>query len=351
MTRKSGVAILLGAGLFLAATVSLALDPPHDGSSAMGCDSCHILHNSLGSSLTSDTNANLCLSCHTVGGPAGALPLSSSMEAYSSASGWVGTSHRWDGTMPATDAPTNRFGLRSVASLADPNIAVRVKEYGNVVTCSACHDQHSQNAAPWDPFAGGGTATSGTASVVKDNRQGWTPNQWAGNYVKMTGGANLNQVAQIAFNTYSSLTLVTPFTAPVAAGDPYIIARGRHFQRSANSLNQACEDCHYYRSPASGQTDVETWTGKPLSHPVGKVFTSANGETPNVADPSQFNSAPLKPAFDNWSAQTGGRYQYNRGSDTNSTNNLVVDPTGQVRCLSCHGIHYTDSDSGTVDQP
>ncbi len=123
---------------------------------------------------------------------------------------------------------------------------------------------------------------------------------------------------------------------------------GRHFQRITDDLNNMCEDCHYYRVVT---TSVRTYTGNKLSHPVVKVFTNAQLETPTVTDSTQFNAAPLEPASANWAQQTGARYHLNGGTDTNVTNNMVVDANKQTRCMSCHGIHYTDSSSGTIDQP
>lgn len=128
-------------------------------------------------------------------------------------------------------------------------------------------------------------------------------------------------------------------------------ASGRHFQRDNNDLNQLCEDCHYYRTPASGQTSVRTYTGNKLSHPVVKIFSSSQGETPDVSDTTQFNTAPREPAAASWSAQTGARYHLNGTGDTNLTNNIVLDANKRTRCLSCHGIHYADSDSSTTDGP
>jgi len=118
--------------------------------------------------------------------------------------------------------------------------------------------------------------------------------------------------------------------------------------RMANDLNQLCEDCHYYRT-AGVYTDVKTYDGTKKSHPVVKDLQT------DVADPLLFvGAAPVEAncAGGSCPAQTGApRYHLNGTGDTNLTNNIVLDSNGKMRCLSCHGMHYTDSDSSTVDQP
>lgn len=197
-----------------------------------------------------------------------------------------GTSHRWDAAMPLIDSPNNQYGLRWATSLTTL-IKPKLNTFGSIIPCSVCHNQHSQANTPWDAFAPGWT-TVGTGS-------------------------------------------------------------GRNFQRISNDMNQICEDCHYYRAPATSGTDVRTWDGNKKSHPVKKIFTNDIGR--NVWDTTQFNNVPLEPASANWAWQSGGRYHLNGGSDNNVTNNIVVDSSKQIRCLSCHGIHYSDSSSGTIDGP
>jgi hypothetical protein len=177
--------------------------------------------------------------------------------------------------MPATSSPSNQYGLRAVADIADAGMKAVLTNFGGVVTCSVCHQQHNQTLTPWDP------------------------------------------------------------TAPAST-----TAAGRHFVRVPNDYNQLCEDCHYYRTQPSTQTNVRTYTGKPTSHPV----------TVNLAGAS-YHAVPLEPQAAAWAPQPGTRYALNGGTDTNLTNNLVMDPSSQIRCLTCHGVHYTDSNSATVDQP
>lgn len=289
MVKTYGIIGLIAVSVLLSFGTAAAIDTPHTGN----CQACHMLHNSLGSSLTNqDTNANLCMSCHTTAGTAFQKPFASSDQANI---GPGRTSHSWSGLMPATDNPDNAYGLRSITNLSAALKTALTKNCNKSgttcvsypTTCSVCHNQHIQSAAPWDPNAPA--------------------------YVTGNGS-------------------------------------GRHFMRADNNLNQLCEDCHYYRTPASmpggtvSQTDVRTWDGNKKSHPMQLSLSGAS-------NPSRFHTAPVEPEAAAWAAQTGSRFQGNGGTDTNPTNNLVFDSSQQIRCLTCHGIHYTDSDSGTVDQP
>jgi len=308
MKRFYTAIIIILAAISTILGIALAIDPPHDATTTTNCNSCHSLHNSAGPSLTKEAeNYNLCLGCHSTSGSASTKPFQDTDQATP---GTSGTSHRWTGVMPATDNPNNPYGLRRVDSLNNTALKAKLGVFGTCsnpaytnktncetnggtwtakVVCSVCHNIHSQSAAPWDPNA---PSYSGSGT-----------------------------------------------------------GNGRHFMRAANDLNQLCEDCHYYRTPASGETDVRTWSGNKKSHPVQKIFTSANGETPDVTKPAQYNTAPLEPQAASWAAQTGARYHQNGGTDTNPTNNMVIGSDKTVRCLSCHGVHYTDSNSTTVDQP
>jgi predicted CXXCH cytochrome family protein len=462
------LSLLLGlTGLFGTAG---ATDPPHNGAENIFCSSCHIPHpvvpTSYFGSLTRDSNANLCLSCHFLGGVALNWPFASSDQAEP---GTSGTSHRWDrdmtpGAAPlylAAATPNNAYGLRTPSELATPALRTILTKYSNSVVCSTCHQQHSQANTPYDPYSynasagdGGGTATggslntltdttktgwtgsewvgytlvitggtaaninqartisgstgspdctltvssnfpaavqagdtyyitnnatpsfnSGTATAgdssdVVDGTKSWTTNYWAGYYVKMTGGANSGDRRRIQGNTANTLTLADAFTYPVAANDTYYITSARHFMRINSVTADMCNDCHYYRSFASmnggiHQTDVHTWDGNEKSHPVGKGLS-------DVSDPSQFNAAFLEGYCSgpdpcstltmtgcsagsgctwNWAAEGGARGELNGGADTNLTNNITVGNDGKVNCLSCHNVHFADSDSATVDTP
>lgn len=294
MKGKKIILFILFISIILYTDYTFALDPPHDSSNPLepvNCNSCHVLHNAPGTSLTKNaSNANLCMSCHVdPGGWASEKPFNTNMEAVP---GTRGQSHSWSGAMPGSSSPNNQYGLRARNDLTSSAIRAQLTKFSDVATCSCCHNQHSQTNAPWDPFAPG-------------------------------------------------------------VGD------GRHFQRITNDLNQMCVDCHFYRNTNASSDPsslrYQAWNGNKRSHPVNLIFSSAQGEIPNVNDTTQFNTAPREPGSAGWAAQTDAagvyRYKQNGAPDTNLTNNIVLDASANVKCLSCHGVHYTDSDSTTVDGP
>lgn len=221
------------------------------------------------------------------------------------------------------------------------------------VVCSTCHDVMLQTNVPWDPSGTtpivSGTATGGSTTTLVDSTKTWAPNQWAGYFIRMPNTTS-GKIQVIGSNTANTISLISgeTFGSSVAVGAAYgILAEGKHFMTMSNDLNQMCEDCHYYRT-AGGCTDLKTYDGTRKSHPVVKNLST------DVANASLFvGAAPYEPNCKSVScAQSGApRYYQNGGTDTNATNNIVLDANGKIRCLSCHGMHYTDSDSLTVDNP
>ncbi len=206
-----------------------------------------------------------------------------------------------------------------------------------------------------------GTATGGATTSVIAALKTWTTNAWAGYYVKMTSGANAGLRSRIESNDATTLTIpaAEAFPDPVGNGDKFYITSNRHFMRINNAENELCVDCHYYRTPGSkpggtiSQTDVRTWDGNKKSHPIAKNLSQYNaGTNPNgVQDGAQFVAVPLEPQAANWAVQGGSRGHLNGGTDTNLTNNITFGIDGTISCLSCHNIHYSDSNASTVDTP
>lgn len=97
------------------------------------------------------------------------------------------------------------------------------------------------------------------------------------------------------------------------------------FLRIDNSADALCLDCHRSRN----NTSVRTYTGSDLSHPVGV-------------------SLPATETFHNPPLDVDGNPQ---PSDGNTSNDYILGAGDNVSCTTCHGIHYTDSNSGTVDGP
>lgn len=97
------------------------------------------------------------------------------------------------------------------------------------------------------------------------------------------------------------------------------------FLRLDNSADALCLDCHRSRQ----MTSVRSYTGNSQSHPVGVVLPSTEG----------FHNPPL---------DIDGNPQ---PSDGNTTNDFDLLSGNTVSCTSCHGVHNTDSNSGTADGP
>jgi hypothetical protein len=89
-----------------------------------------------------------------------------------------------------------------------------------------------------------------------------------------------------------------------------------------------------HRSWTMDHDAVRTYDGSFKSHPVG-VSLDVNGMGYDRPVPLDRN----------------GAIQGTVGADTNPTNDLLFDGTGLVQCLTCHGVHYVDSNTLTVDGP
>jgi hypothetical protein len=93
--------------------------------------------------------------------------------------------------------------------------------------------------------------------------------------------------------------------------------------------NTFCINCH----AAWNMTSASTWNGGSVkSHPIG-VTIPGTAEDP-------FHSPPL---------DADGLAQ-GSSTDANETNDLQLF-SNEVECLTCHGIHFVDSNTNTVDGP
>jgi len=336
--------------LLLCREAAWATDPPHsEPKNPQVCTACHVAHSSAGVALTTVSgNANLCMSCHTTGGTASNKPFSGTMQAVPGASG---SSHRWDGGMPAVSSPSNTYGLRAASNVTTTLIRNALNQFGGISVCSVCHNPHSQASAAWDIFAGpytglmggdsGAASSSGGPTTIIDATKAsfWTANAWQNYYVRILSSVtagNVGQVRLISSNTTTRLTVSSAYPAAIQPGDKYEIV-GRHFQITPDDVNQMCEDCHYYRvqnhSQVEGFDPSYPANGTNMfSHPVGQPL---NGNGKNYDRP-----APLDV---NGAAQSGARSAAGGESPDNAANNLVLDSGNAVRCLTCHKAHYGDS--------
>jgi predicted CXXCH cytochrome family protein len=342
-----------------------AQDPPHWAGAATATDctsQCHVPHQSEGEGLTSAAgNVNLCQSCHD----SNKLPITNAQKATP---GSGGISHAFDvnATNPAAGA------LPPV----DNEMLLRVMN-DNVV-CSTCHNQHKAEAthggrssirSAENVVDGGGAGTvtsggtfSGSAGLwylidivtegddtsaefrySKDNGISWTPT--GAPYINAGGGSpvELDNGVEVTFSGGAADAF--------RVGERWEFSAAWSFLRRTLPLNHApgtlidagtnttgdayCRDCH--RSWVMTHTDVQTWDDTFKSHPVG-VTLDANGQGYDRTTPLDGNGLP----------QNGGA---STDVDGNPTNDLTVDAFGFVQCLSCHGVHYVDSNTLTVDGP
>jgi len=346
-------------GLVIFAAAVHAADPPHWSSTNMNIDctsNCHTPHQAPGGGLTASAgNVNLCQSCHRSGGLAAVLPVDSADLAQPTLGS--GRHHGFD-----VAAIHVGFGAQLPTDL---QMSLRVMN-GNVV-CSTCHDQHRASSArggssrigsatrttalgSTGSVATGGTFTgaqgvwyllaitvAGNQSTArfgysKDNGTSWFPGSCTPGGVTsgcLTAGASvaLDSGVTLAFGA-GSFTVGERWQ--FSASWPFLRANLDSGDNGAS--DKFCRDCH--RDWVMTHTDVRTYTGTVRSHPVG-VALDANGLGYDRPVPLDGNGAA----------------QGSAGRDANPTNDYRLDAGGRVQCLSCHGIHYADSNTTTVDLP
>ena len=361
--RWAAVAV---AALLLGTGVNLAVDPPHWVGSTETTDCttpCHTTHQAAGGGLTSaEGNVNLCQTCHN----SNTKPITNSMKAIPHL---TGTSHAFDAA-----------SINAAYGALDPqNTEMLLRVMDNNVVCSTCHDQHTADAnlggtptispanmvttqGSTGALTSGGTYT-GTAGVwylieitetgsdttaryrySKDNGTSWFPSGCTSAAVgtcltaTSTPGVVENGV-ELTF-TGGAGTFVLNERWEFSATWPFL--RAKLDQGDINAVDKFCRDCHRewvmtHDSDLIAGGGVETWDGNFKSHPVGTGL-NANGKGYDRTQPLDGNGL----------AQIGGSAP---DVDGNPTNDLKLDDTGNVQCLSCHGVHYADSNTLSVDQP
>ncbi len=369
--RPGGAYFRIGAGWMAAASLAAlwvgsvgALDAPHNEHLTIQCNSCHVAHSALGTSLTKEaTNSALCQSCHNDAGQASFFPMPDSSRATP---GTGGSSH---GFGVLANNPTSGAGAPTSAAMSarlDKTDPLNPK-----ITCSVCHNQHTsstyggrQRVQSVDHKQGAGPATFGTLTVSStatprgflvdfvvsgavgtatyrlsyDNGTswfGWNGTQWgalgtgAPPFNPRTTGASQNL-------TNTSGEVVVSFSGSFNGSSPgpsdqYKFYIGYPFFRvAADSGDNAtgtkfCRDCHSAR--AQTHTDVETYVaGVKRSHPVGQSL-NANSKGYDRGSPLDVSGVAQGP--------------------TVQPNYLVLDTAGGnlVQCTTCHLPHYAPSNS------
>ena len=347
--RNLGASPLLIATLIITVTAVspvTASDPPHwlGAVDTTDCTNpCHTGHHAAGSQLTSSaTNVNLCQSCHSSNN----LPLDSAHEALPGVSG---TTHAFG---VATSNPT--YGAQP-----PQNQAMSVRTPDNQVVCSTCHNQHAASpanhgtpriSAAQKVLAAGGSGSMTSSGTFTGPEGAWylvevgslTPRELM--YTTDNGG---NWLGPVSFNYDEAASLgngvEVTVTSGVAVTERWEFYATYPFLRvpldtgDNSSTEKFCRDCH--RSWVMDHTatggNVNDYDGTYKSHPVG-IALNANSGNYDRAVPLDGNGLPL----------TGGA-----DADGNRSNDLRLDSSGNVQCLSCHGIHYADSNTESVDGP
>jgi nitrate/TMAO reductase-like tetraheme cytochrome c subunit len=341
---------LLVTALVVGCAISvMASDPPHwlGATETTDCTTpCHKGHHADGGQLTSDaSNVNLCQSCHSSNN----LPIDSAHQAN-----------------PGVTGTTHAFGVSTTNSTygAQPpqDAAMSVRTPGDKVVCSTCHNQHAASSANHGTprisdankvvsDGGTGSVTSGgtftgpegvwylveitsvvldseTLQYSKDNAGTWfgpvafsydTPVALGADGVEVTVTSGVKATERWEFYaTYPFLRI------PLDSGDN-------------TSVEKYCRDCHraWVMDHTSSGGNVNDYDGNYKSHPVG-VQLNANGGNYDRTVPLDGDGQPL----------TGGA-----DADGNVTNDLRLDSSGYVQCLSCHSVHYADSNTLSVDAP
>lgn len=358
---KGALAIVAVLAALLVPERLRASDPPHwfgarITSAELNCtNGCHRLHQAQGGTLTGyAANVNLCQSCHNPASTlAGGLPINNADKAVP---GSRGSSHAFD-----ADAANPAYGAQ-----APSNQEMSLRVMTGRVVCSTCHDQHSASSAmggdsrisgpvkltvlgSTGTLASGGTFTGGSGlwylveitalgtqttarfRYSKDNGISWLPTNCSSSSLGpcLTASNVSVSLDQGVALTFGAGSYAKDERWELSASWPFLRAALDSGDNSSGS--KFCRDCH--RDWTMDHNATHTWTGTVRSHPVG-VALNANGQAYDRVTPLDGN----------------GAVQGGAGADANATNNLRLDG-GRVQCLTCHGVHYTDSNTQSVDGP
>ena len=332
--------------LIAAVSVVMASDPPHwlGAVETTDCTNpCHTGHHAAGGQLTfSATNVNLCQSCHASNN----LPIDSAQQAT-----------------PGVTGTTHAFGVSTSNATygAQPplNAAMSVRTPDNQVVCSTCHNQHAARpanhgtpriTAAQKVLAAGGSGSMTSGGTFTGPEGAWylvevsslSPNELV---YTTDNGANWSNAVSFVDNEATSLgdgvqITVTPGVALTERWEfyaTYPFLRAPLDSGDNNSTEKFCRDCHraWVMDHTATSGNVNDYDGTYKSHPVG-IALNANSGNYDRAVPLDGDGQPL----------TGGA-----DADGNRSNDLRLDGSGNVQCLSCHSVHYADSNTLSVDGP
>jgi predicted CXXCH cytochrome family protein len=338
---------ILGVATLWSTDSAFAQAPPHWESTSIVIDctsQCHLPHQAQGGQLAQAAgNVALCQSCHNSSGLAADLPINSS-----------------DRAIPGTHGTSHAFDVAAIHAAYETQLPLdtemQLRVMGGNVVCSTCHNQHSTTPAfGGTPRVGRSkqiTALGSTGSVSSGGTFSGPEGVW---YLIEVSQAGTQATARFQYSKDNGISffpeqiagtdvpLDNGVTISFGAGD-YVVGERWEFAASYPFLRAAidfednatgdrfCRDCH--RSWMMEHSEVENWDGGFKSHPVGQVL-GANAQGYDRTVPLDGNGAD----------------QGSGGADSNPTNDLALDAAGNLQCLTCHGVHYVDSNTLTVDGP
>jgi len=317
------LALLLTA--LLVVPVAHALDPAHDASLNIDCSSCHTTHSSAGGSLTTvGGNGNLCLSCHVAGGFAGGLQFVDADQALPgpglpSGTAPSGTSHRWDAGAAGHIKPD--AGNTSVGEVV-PGGAFNgrfPKTY--TLTLTSTGDVGTAAFSWNDTLGGSGTGlTTGTdvpldEGVTASFGDADAPPSFVSGDVwrifvrtEILSPASPEMSSRLEDGRAMCSTCHDEHKQARAPFDPSAppyggpgTGEGRHFMRIDNDEGAMCNDCHGLRVVQFARDG---------SHPVDVTVPGSGGTQPPTT--------------------------------------LPLDPNGRIACMTCHQLHYSPTDDGSL---
>jgi predicted CxxxxCH...CXXCH cytochrome family protein len=179
--------------------------------------------------------------------------------------------------------------------------------------------------------SGAVSENAATTDVLKDGSKNWIVDEWAGDFVMITSGANNGEYRRILSNTSDTIKMAETFSSPVLSGDEYYINdpvwKGGKF----------CWDCHDPHGDTNIymiQDEVSTETDGIFGTPV---TTSAVTFTQKTTGLDYVNtSGPVYDGICNVCHSAEGMYYtFNYGSGHNA---------GRI-CTDCHLHKFSDSHS------
>lgn len=183
--------------------------------------------------------------------------------------------------------------------------------------CVSCHNGSDPKA--YKRFAETDAANPyGTITSHRITTPYQTSHNWAGSDVNPAAGAKAPTSADM--NTTATIKgLLLCVRCHSVHGERESAANSAPFLRTLNDNDQMCRDCHTVRDTSTHMTG---------SHPININYTSSTSKV--KLNPAGFNQTPIN------------------ANPANPTSAVKL-INGAIQCSTCHGVHYTDSRSGTLD--